>query len=468
MPGAPDPAMLTAHLPEPFPARLARHLGDLARLAWPVMLSRAGILVMTFVDIAMLGRYSAAAIGEANLGISIFVPLLVASIGLVSGMVPLVSQAYGAGAWRRCGEIWRRALAWAALVSGLAAVVCWQGEALLLLFGQTPELAHRAGAVTRVLAPGLVAQSIFVASSFYLEATRRPLPGFVAMVLANLANLGLNWLLIWGHWGLPELGALGAMLASTLVRFGLAIGLVVYIVAGSGAAAAGVRGRWGSPWGPGGWRAGREMRRLGLAAGFAGAIETVGFAAMTMYAGQLGTLPLAAYSISHNLVSTVFMVSLGLAIATGVRVGIEFGAGRPGEARFAAWCGVLAVVAVTGILALVVELDRGAVAAVYTDDPVVAARVVGLLAFAALVFAPDGAQVVIGQALRALGDAWVMVACYVAAFLVTMIPLGWLMLYRFGWDERGLVVTIIIACLLATVLLATRFHLLVGRLARRS
>ena len=88
----------TAIVIELFGRRVLRHLSDLMRLAWPVMLSRAGILIMAFCDIAMLGRYGAGAIGELNLGVSIFVPLLVATIGLVSGVVPVVAQAFGAGA----------------------------------------------------------------------------------------------------------------------------------------------------------------------------------------------------------------------------------------------------------------------------------------------------------------------------------------------------------------------------------
>ena len=77
-----------------------RHARDLLGLAWPVMLSRAGILVMAFADIAMLGRYSSDAVAVSNLGIAIFVPVLVVAIGLVSGLVPVVSQAYGAGQWQ--------------------------------------------------------------------------------------------------------------------------------------------------------------------------------------------------------------------------------------------------------------------------------------------------------------------------------------------------------------------------------
>jgi MATE family multidrug resistance protein len=200
------------------------------------------------------------------------------------------------------------------------------------------------------------------------------------------------------------------------------------------------------------------MRKLGMTAGLSNGFETIGFAAMTMFAGQLGTLPLDAYSISHNLVATVFMAGLGLAVATGVRVGIETGRGRHDEAAFAGWVGLLAAVAVMSGLALLVLFNRETIAAVYTDDPEIAARVMALLVFSAFVFVPDSAQVVMGQALRAMGDAWFAVATYVLAFFMLMVPLAWVLVHLVGFDERALVGAIIVACVLATVLLSLRFY----------
>lgn len=456
----------TESMKESFGARLVHHVADLLRLAWPVMLSRAGILLMAFADLAMVGRYSAEAIGALNLGVSIFVPLLVFTIGLTSGAVPVISRAFGAGEWAECGRAWRRALAWSVLTSGLAAIVCWQGGTWLALFDQTEDMATRGGAVSRVLAPGLVAAVLYAASAFYLESTRRPVPALVAMAIGNILNVGLNWLLIWGHWGLPEMGAAGAALATTLARFGMAAGLVAYILAQPDARGAGVLGPWGSVWGPGGWAAGRMMRRLGLSAGLSTGFETVGFAAMTMFAGQLGTLPLAAYALSHNLTAMVFMIGLGLAIATAVRVGIEIGRGRPDEAAFAGWTGLGTVAALMALVGLGVFLGREAIVMVYTDEPAVAARAAGLFALAALIFLPDGAQVVLGQAVRTLGDAWVAVACYVGAFLVLMVPLGWALVNVAGYDERALILTIVGSCAVASLLLGLRFSVLTRRMRR--
>lgn len=445
---------------ESLPAKVWRHSFDLLRLAWPVMLSRAGILIMAFVDIAMLGRYGEGAVGVSNLGIAIFVPVIVVTIGLASGMVPVVAQAYGAGHWEECGRAWRRAMSWGLFVALIGTAIAWRGETILGWLGQTPELAVAGGAVAVALAPGVIAQTIFAVCAFYLESTRRPMFALTVMIVANLLNAGLNWVMIFGHLGWPEMGAVGAAVASTIARF-VAMGLMIwFILAQRDAVAAGVRGPWETAWGPGGWRSGYMMRKLGVSAGLSNGCETVGFAAMTMIAGTIGIAALDAYSISYNLIGTLFMVGLGLAVATGVRVGQAIGAGDLREATFAGWTGLLVAFVVMSTLGVLVLIFRFELASVYTNDPDLAARAATVFVLSAFVFVPDSLQVVMGQAVRALGDAWVAVGAYVISFVVLMVPLGLVLVYRQGWDERGLILAVILACILATVLLVIRFRLL--------
>ncbi|MEM7529140.1 MAG: MATE family efflux transporter [Pseudomonadota bacterium] len=457
-------ARLPAESGTPFALRLSRHLRDLVRLAWPVMLSRAGILVMAFADMAMLGRYAVGAAGEANLGLAVFIPVLVFCIGLASGSVPIIAQAFGAGRTAECGRAWRRAMVWSAVTSTIGALLVLQSEAVLTAMGQPPALAAAGGRVAEMLAPGLVAQVLFAVCAFYLEATHRPISALLVMLGANVVNVALNWLLIWGHWGLPEMGAAGAALGSTIIRFGAAGAMVAIILSQPRAAAAGVSGPWETFWGPGGWRAGWPMRKLGMSAGLSNGFETIGFAVMSLVAGLLGALALDAYAISHNLVSTVFMIGLGLAVATGVRVGNAVGAGLPGEAAFAGWCGLGASFVIMAVLAALVFAFRPEIAAVYTDDPAVIARVSALLAVAAFIFVPDAMQVVMGMAVRALGDAWVPIGIYALSFSAILVPLGLYLGLETPLAERGLALAIVIVCVLATILMTWRF----AWLSRRS
>ncbi len=443
--------------PLAFGPRLRHHVTDLLRLAWPVMLSRAGILAMAFCDIAMLGRYAPGAVGVANLALAVFIPLLVMSIGLSTGVVAVVSRCYGAGDWRGCGHAWCRAMVWGTVVSTLAALLSVQADDILRLAGQDPTLTAEAGSVAIALAPGLVAQVLFAISAFYLEGTRRPHAALLVMIGANVINFALNWMFIYGNLGAPELGPVGAAIASTIARFAAAGAMIAAILYQTGASEAGVRGPWETFWGPGGWRAGAMMRKLGLSAGLSNGFETMGFAAMTVLAGGVGVAALDAYSISHNLVSTLFMVGLGLGIATGVRVGIEAGRGNAAEAAFAGWSGLATAFAIMSVLGVLVSFGNTTIAAVYTDDPALAAHAAGLIALSALIFVPDTTQVVLGQSVRALGDAWVAIGVYAVSFVIVLVPLGWALAFPGGLGERGLIYAIVLSCLLATVLLAARF-----------
>ena len=208
------------------------------------------------------------------------------------------------------------------------------------LIGQAPDLASGGGAVARWLAPGAFFQIVFVGASFYLEGTGRTKPGLVAMAAANLVNLALNWLLIGGNWGAAELGAEGAAIAATIARAVMCFGLVIWLL-GLPEFAGYREGSW-RPWGPGGWRSGSELRRIGVAGGAAYFFETFAFAALAQAAGLLGATALAAYTILHNVEATVFMIALGLSVATAVRVGQSVGRGDRNEARIIGFAGLTA------------------------------------------------------------------------------------------------------------------------------
>lgn len=442
----------------PFGARLGRHLGTLGRLAWPVMLSRAGILALTLADLAAVGRHSIGGLNNLGIALTIFIPIMVGGIGFMLGVVSVVARRQGAGEFDEAVATWRRGLAWGLVVGSASAAIIWFTESWLALFGQSPELVAGGGAVGRALALGALGQTLFLVCAFFLEGSGRPMPSLVAMAVANVVNIGLNFALV-DAWG-----AAGVAVATTIARFVLFVALFAWVLADPRVRAALRRLPSGSFWGPGGWAAGAEFRAIGLAGGVANFFETAAFGALAQFAGFMGPAALAVFTIGFNVQATLFMAALGLSVATGVRVGSEMGGGRPGEAAFAGWTGLGATMALMLALGLAAFAAAPAVAGFYTTDPAIAARVAPLLLVVVLALVFDGGQVVLGQCVRALGDTWVSATLLSGAFLGVMIPLGWAL----GglWEERGLMIAAAIGCMSAVVLLSLRFHILTRKGAK--
>ena len=285
-------------------------------------------------------------------------------------------------------------------------------------------------------------------------------PGLVAMLGANLINLALNWMLIGGRLGAPALGAEGAALASTLARFAMAAGLVLWMLRLPEFA------RWRAHrfrlWGPGGWPAGAEMRRIGTAGGAALLFETFAFASLAQAAGLLGTTPLAAYTILHNVEAMVFMIALGMSVATAVRVGQAAGAGDAGEARFAALAGTAASMGLIGLLGVALVAAAPAVVAFYSSDPALIARAAPLLTILAASMLFDAGQVVLGQSNRALGDGWGTTLVFFAAFWCVMMPTALILAFATPLEVAGLFVGTGIGCATAVLLLLMRLLRLIS------
>jgi len=440
-------------------SRLLRHWRALFHLAWPVVFNRAGLVLMAVADVVMVGRYDTEALAALSLGYAVVMPPLVTGIGCMVGVIATTAREHGA---ENPGHpaIGLRGLHWSFLIGGIAGLLCLTAGPVLRLIGQAPELAAGGASVALMFAPGTLLQIVFVAASFYLEGTGRPRPGLVAMAGANVLNVGLNWLTIGGHLGVPELGAEGAALATTLARLAMVAGLLYWMLRLPEFAP--WRGRFGL-WGPGGWGAGVEMRRIGFAGGAAYFFETLAFASLAQAAGLLGASALAAYTILHNIEALVFMTALGLSVATAVRIGRAAGAGDAAEARFAGFAGLAAAMSLVAALGVVLYAAAPTVVGFYSSDPALIARAAPIMAILAVSMVFDAGQVVLGQSTRALGDSWGTTLCFFVAFFCVMIPLALVLAFATPLREAGLFIATAVGCATAVGLLGTRFLRLVAR-----
>lgn len=441
-------------------ARLVRSWLSLLRLSWPVVFNRAGLVLMGVVSVVMVGRYDTEALAGFALGNAVIMPLLVAGIGCLVGVIAVTARESGAGG-TETAAVALRGLHWAVAIGLVGALAALFSGPILRAIGQDPALVAAGSRVAIYLAPGVTLHLVFVAATFWLEGIGRTRPGLVAMAGANVVNLVLTWLLVFGRLGAPEMGAAGAALATTLARVVMIVAFLGWLLRLPEFAA--YRGRF-RLWGPGGWTAGAEMRRIGLAGGASYFLETMAFATMAQAAGLLGETPLAAYSILHNIETTVFMVALGLSVGTAVRIGQAAGAGDRASAGFEGFAGAAAAIAIAALIGLVLFLAAPVVVGFYSSDPALIARAAPIMAVLAISMTFDAGQVVFGQATRALGDGWGTTACYVGAFWGVMVPLGLGLAFATPLAETGLFIGTAAGCIAAAALLGLRFRTLLSRI----
>jgi len=443
--------------PATMPPLLAE-LRATARLAAPLVVGQVALMTLNVVDLAMAGRLGAEPMAALAVATTLFYAVIVVAQGLVMGLDPFVSQAYGAGEHRRCGLWLLRGLVVGAVATvPVVLVLAFAGGPLLRLLHQPPELIPTAELYLRALCPGILFRLLYVACRQVLQAQGRvALPVTVAL-LANGVNAAADYALIHGAWGVPAMGVVGVGLATSVCDAFMGLALLGAVLAGPF-----LRGH-------GRWSLGevldltalRSFFRVSLPLAFQTGLEGWGFVFTGLMAGWLGATVVAGHQVAMNLAAVVYMVPLGLSSALVVRVGQAVGRGdRPGLGRaVGVGLGVGASIAV--LTATVFTLLPGPLAGIYTPDAAVLALAVSLLPLAAAFQLFDALQVVGLGVLRGLGDTRFPALASLLGFWVLGLPLGGWLALPGGMGARGiwigLVVGLTIMC--TVVLLRIRWKL---------
>ena len=212
-----------------FKLKVLRCFRETWKLAVPVVIARLGAIGMTLVDTVFVGRYGTQDLAYQSIAGTLHTLLLSVAMGLLQGTIVLTANAFGQGKYRECGMVLRRSVPYALFIGIFLMIVCLPSEFVMNLLGQPPDVAQGSAKVLSVYALGIPFTLLFFVMSSFLEGTKRPLPGMVMILLANIINIFANYAFVYGHYGFPAMGAVGSAVATTLIRVILAVGMFIIV-----------------------------------------------------------------------------------------------------------------------------------------------------------------------------------------------------------------------------------------------
>jgi MATE family multidrug resistance protein len=430
-----------------------REVRTTAILAAPLVAGHLSTGLIGFVDSVIAGHHGTDTLAAVAVGTALFWLPMMVPMGTLLSLPPSVSQLDGAGRRDAIGPLFRQAL-WLAAALGvlLFGFLSVAGLALAPM-GIAPEVRPGAIAFLHGIRWGVPALTLYLAMRYLSDGLHWTLPTMLLGFGGLVVLVPLGYVLTFGLLGFPELGAGGLGIASAVMMWAQALAFAAYLGRSRRFAPLHLFGRLDPPRvAPIG-----ELLRTGLPIGVTVAMEGSLFIVTALLIGRLGAVEVAAHQIAINVAALCFMVPMGLAEATTVRVGHAHGRGSAEGVRRAAFAGYALAMCTQTFSALVVLTGHDAVVALYTGDAAVAALASSLLLYAAAFQYPDGIQVVSAGALRGLKDTRVPMFLAALAYWGVGMPLGAFLGLYLGWGPRGMWIGLIAGLTVAAFLLARRF-----------
>ena len=398
----------------------------LIKLGAPTMMTRIGLVAMITVDLVMIGDVSTIAQASYGVAMPIAITAMLMGIGLTVAVAVLTAQARGAGENQRCGGIWRAGML-VALISGVGlGGVLIEGNFLIQIIDPAAEL--RSGALTalRALGFGIPGILLYSCSALFLEGLGRPAAALVIIIIGNITNVTLNYMVTLVDVMDVGDGALIA-LATSVTRWLMAIIAFICVCWLPDRENLGLGGRSRGFFID--FVAARRMVgkifRVGIPMMIALMVESMAFTSVAVMAGRLGAEAAAAYHILFNLLAILFMLAIGLSTAAAVRVGNAVGRLDAKGVQLSGWLALGLVITLMIVAGGSLVLFRHSFTSFYTSDPRVLALALPLVWLVALALTFDGMQGVMMGSLRGAGDVLIPTGLQFIAFWGFMVTIAW-------------------------------------------
>ncbi|HGG8862454.1 TPA: MdtK family multidrug efflux MATE transporter [Enterobacter hormaechei] len=397
---------------------------QLLALAIPVIVAQVAQTAMGFVDTVMAGGYSATDMAAVAIGTSIWLPAILFGHGLLLALTPVIAQLNGSGRRDRVAHQVRQGFWLAGFVSVLIMIVLWNaGYIIRAMHNIDPALADKAVGYLRALLWGAPGYLFFQVARNQCEGLAKTKPGMVMGFIGLLVNIPVNYIFIYGHFGMPELGGVGCGVATAAVYWVMFGSMLTYIKHARSMRDIRNDTTFSTP----DWSMLTRLTQLGLPIALALFFEVTLFAVVALLVSPLGIIDVAGHQIALNFSSLMFVLPMSLAAAVTIRVGFRLGQGSTLDAQTAARTGLGVGVCMAVCTALFTVLLREQIALLYNDNPEVVTLASHLMLLAAIYQISDSIQVIGSGVLRGYKDTRSIFFITFIAYWVLGLPCGYIL-----------------------------------------
>lgn len=430
-----------------------KHFLLITRLGFPIVVAQLGTIVTGFADTIMVGQYGTNELSAAGFTNNVFGLIIYFLLGFSYSTTPVVGAFYGQGRYADAARSLKESLVAnmgaCAVVLALMTVLYFN----LHLLGQPEELLPLIAPYYLVVLASMPFVSAFNALKQFCDGVGDTKMPMWVMIGGNVVNIIGNYLLIFGKMGCPELGLVGAGVATLTSRVFMVVALFVVLLKSKRYEAYldGLRLPFTS-------RGVKHLTRKGMPIGLQMCMEASSFSLCAVMMGWLGSAPLAAHQVMCTIGSLCFMVYYGIGAAVAIRISHFRGQGNWGEVRLVANVGLLMTLSTGVLLSTMIFLLRYDISYMFTTSEEVVAVVVSLIVPMMFYQLGDCIQTVFANALRAIEDVKMMMFYAFIAYVVVSLPLSYVFGFILGWGAVGVWWAFPFGLTTAGVLFWTRFN----------
>ncbi|KOP69639.1 multidrug transporter MatE [Lysinibacillus sp. FJAT-14745] len=434
----------------------------LLKIIVPILVTQVAIYLISFFDILMSSRYGTADLAGVSIGSSIWMPIYTGLSGILLAITPIVSQLVGAKKELAAKKAVQQGIYVAILLSVLIFIMLLFGIDWILGNMNLEASVHSiAKSYIYAMCAGLIPLFLFFVMRCFIDALGQTRVTMIITLLTTPINIVLNYIFIFGKFGAPELGGIGAGVA-TAITYWLVFLITVWIIAKR---VPFERFRLFHDWPKLEWLRWKEISIIGVPIGISLFAETSIFSAVTMMMSNFSTEIIAAHQIALNFTSLLYMVPLSISMGITILVGFEIGAGRLHDAKLYSYLCVGTAILFSFISACILFILREPVANMYTTDGEVLEYAVHFLIFAAIFQLSDAIQAPVQGALRGYKDVTVTFIMAIISYWVIGLPVGYVLATHTDFGPFGYWIGLVAGLTTGAITLLIRLLLVQKRYA---